>query len=59
MSKYDEALKAGHKILRSFGGTDPINREIRADAERRYEYSIILPIGLMTLVTQKLERGEL
>ena len=59
MSKYDKALSAGYKILRSFGGNDPINRAIRADAERLYESSIILPIGLMTLVTRKIEKGEL
>ena len=59
MSKYDTALKAGHKILRSFGGNDPINRAIRADAERLYERSIILPIEFMTLVTRKIEKGEL
>ncbi len=59
MSKYEQAIKAGHKILRSFVGDDPINQAIRADAERLYENLIILPCELMTLVTRKIERGDL
>ena len=59
MSKYEQAIKAGHKILRSFGGNDPIKRAIRADAEQLYEKSIILPAGLMALITRKIEKGAI
>ena len=59
MSKYEQAIKAGHKILRSFEGDDPTNQATRADSERLYENLIILPCELMTLVTRKIERGDL
>ena len=59
MSKYEKAVKAGHKIVRSFGGSDPISQAIRLDAERLYEESISLPFGTMSIITRKVEKGEL
>lgn len=59
MNKYEQAIKAGHKILCSFGEDDSISRQIRADAEALYEKRIILPPGTMRLVTQKIRRGDL